>query len=327
MSVDLRTDVEHCWYAMTVEEVAEALEVDLSRGLPTAEVAARQERHGPNALRSAPPTPWWRLLLSQFTDGLIVVLMGAAVLSLAIGELEEAAFIAALLVFNGLLGFWQESRAQRSLAAIEALVVPHTRVRRDGTVHQVAATDLVPGDVVLLEAGDTVPADGRLAVAFRLAIAEAALTGEAVPVDKHTGPVAADTVLADRTGMAFNHPAVTEGRAEVIVTETGMATEIGKLAALIAEVEAEPTPLQRQTAILGRRLAVIAGIAVVVLFLIGLFRGSEIDELIVGSIALAVAAIPEALPATVTVTLAVGMSRLARRRAVVKRLHAVETLG
>jgi Ca2+-transporting ATPase len=312
---------------MTVEEVGRALSVDPLRGLPPDEVAARQARYGPNALRAAPPPPWWRLLLSQFTEGLILVLLGAAVLSLVIGEIEEALFIAALLVFNGLLGFWQETKAQRSLAAIEAMVVPLARVRRGGVMQQVPANELVPGDVVLLEAGDTVPADGRLVVAHRLAIAEAALTGEAVPVDKGTQSVDGDTVLADRTGMAFTHTAVTAGRAELVVTGTGMDTEIGKLATLMGEVEPEPTPLQRQTATLGHRLAMIAGAAVALLFTIGLIRGEDVEELVVGSIALAVAAIPEALPATVTVTLAIGMGRLARRRAVVKRLHAVETLG
>ncbi|RZU54476.1 Ca2+-transporting ATPase [Krasilnikovia cinnamomea] len=315
------------WHAMAVDDVAQALGVDVAQGLPATQVVDRQARYGPNALRSTPPAPWWRLLLAQFTDGLILVLLGAAVLSLAIGEIEEAAFIAVLLVFNGLLGFWQERQAQQSLAAIQALVVPQARVRRDGAVQQIPADELVPGDVVLLEAGDTVPADGRLAGAFRLAVAEAALTGEAVPVDKGTAPVAQDTALGDRTDMAFTHTAVTAGRAEEIVTATGMDTEIGKLAALMSEVEPEPTPLQRQTAQLGHRLALIAGAAVLVLLLIGLAQGTPWHELVVGSIALAVAAIPEALPATVTVTLAVGMSRLAKRRAVVKRLHAVETLG
>ncbi|SNY29770.1 cation-translocating P-type ATPase [Paractinoplanes atraurantiacus] len=315
------------WHAMAVDEVERALTVDTGQGLSAAEVTARQARYGPNALSSAPPPPWWRLLLGQFTDGLILILFGAAVLSLVIGEIEEAVFIAVLLAFNGILGFWQERQAQQSLAAIEALVVPQARVRRDGGVHQIPADQIVPGDVVLLEAGDTVPADGRLAAAFRLAVAEAALTGEAVPVDKSIAPVGPDTGLADRTDMAFTHTAITAGRAELLVTATGMDTEIGKLATLMSEVESEPTPLQRQTAQLGHRLALIAGVAVVVLLIIGLAQGEEFQELIVGAIALAVAAIPEALPATVTVTLAVGMSRLAKRRAVVKRLHAVETLG
>ena len=331
MSVDLnptspaRTDR---WYAMTVEEVARTLSVDPRAGLPPDEVAARQaaprcrtpcvrprrRRGGSCCWPSSPRVSSWCCWARRCCRWLI-------------GEIEEAVFIAVLLVFNGLLGFWQETKAQRSLAAIEAMVVPQTRVRRDGIMQQVPAEDLVPGDVVLLEAGDTVPADGRLVVAHRLAIAEAALTGEAVPVDKGTGAVPADTVLADRTGMAFTHTAVTAGRAELIVTGTGMATEIGKLATLMGEVEPEPTPLQRQTTKLGHRLAMIAGAAVVLLFTIGLIRGEDVEELIVGSIALAVAAIPEALPATVTVTLAIGMGRLARRRAVVKRLHAVETLG
>ena len=331
MSVQLTSDPHDLrganWHAMTVDEVTGALAADTARGLSAAEAAARHARYGPNALRSAPPTPWWNLLLGQFTDGLILVLLGAALLSLLIGEVEEAVFIAVLLVFNGVLGFWQERQAQRSLAAVQGLVVPRARVRRDGAVQQVPSDQLVPGDLVLLEAGDTVPADGRLVAAFRLAVAEAALTGEAVPVDKDTRPVGRDTALADRTGMAFTHTAITAGRAELVVTATGMDTEIGKLATLMSEVEPEPTPLQRQTSQLGHRLALIAGAAVLGLLVVGLVQGSPLHELVVGAIALAVAAIPEALPATVTVTLAVGMSRLAQRRAVVKRLHAVETLG
>ena len=201
------------WHAMEVGAVAERLGVDPGRGLAPPEVATRLDRYGMNALRTAPPPPWWKLLFDQFTDGLILVLVAAAILSASIGETEEAIFIAALLVFNGLLGFWQERQAQQSLAAIEALVVPQARVLRDGTVQQVPADTLVPGDIVLLEAGDTVPADGRLAVAARVAVAEAALTGEAVPVDKGTAPVASETALGDRTAMVFTHTAVTAGRA------------------------------------------------------------------------------------------------------------------
>jgi Ca2+-transporting ATPase len=317
---------EH-WHELDVDEVARRLDVDPAPGLSAAEAAARQGRFGPNELRSAPPTPAWKLLVRQFTDGLIVVLFGAAILSLAVGEIEEAAFIFVLLVFNGVLGFWQERQAQRSLAAIEAMVVAQARVRREGRVEQIPATDLVPGDVILLEAGDTVPADARIAVAARLAIAEAALTGEAVPVDKGSAPVAAETVLGDRSDMVFTQTAVTAGRAEAIVVATAMDTEIGRLAGLMAEVEAEPTPLQRQTTQLGHRLAALAGVAVVVVAISRLADGESWSDVLVGSISLAVAAIPEALPATVTVTLAIGMSRLAKRHAVVKRLHAVETLG
>jgi Ca2+-transporting ATPase len=315
------------WHALSVDEVTGRLDVEVSAGLSAAEVAARQQRYGPNALQAEPSPPWWKLMLDQFTDGLILVLIGAAILSFAIGEIEEAVFIVVLLVFNGVLGFWQERQAQQSLAAIQAMVVPHARVRRGGVVSEVPADQLVPGDVLLLEAGDTVPADGRLVVAARLAVAEAALTGEAVPVDKGVAAVEAGTALADRTDMVFTQTAVTAGRAEVLVTAIGADSEIGKLAQLMAAVEPEPTPLQKQTAQLGRRLAMIAGVAVLLLIIIGLARGVAFHKLVVHAIALAVAAIPEALPATVTVTLAVGMSRLAKRQAVVKRLHAVETLG
>jgi Ca2+-transporting ATPase len=321
------SDAAAPWHSLPPEQVAAELRVEPATGLSGDEAAQRLAQVGHNRLASAPPTPWWRLLVGQFTDGLILVLFGAAILSLAIGEIEEAVFIAVLLVFNGLLGFWQERQAQQSLAAIEAMVVPRARVRRDGATQEIAADEIVPGDVVLLEAGDTVPADGRLVVAARFAVAEAALTGEAVPVDKDPAAVAADVVLADRTDMVYTQTAVTAGRGEVVVTATGMATEIGKLAALMADVEAEPTPLQVQTEKLGHRLALVAGVAVMLVMAAGLARGQSFSHAVVEAIALAVAAIPEALPATVTVTLAVGMNRLVKHQAIVKRLHAVETLG
>jgi Ca2+-transporting ATPase len=315
------------WHALAGDRVAAAFGVEVGIGLSDQDASARLADDGPNRLVSAPPTPWWRMLVSQFTDGLILVLFGAAVLSLAIGEIEEAVFIAVLLVFNGVLGFWQERQAQQSLAAIEAMVVPRARVRRGGLVKEVPADEIAVGDIVLLEAGDTVPADGRLMVAARFAVAEAALTGEAVPVDKDPAAVPVDAALADRTDMVYTQTAVTAGRGEFVVTSTGMGTEIGKLATLIAEVETEPTPLQEQTAKLGHQLALVAGVAVIAVVLIGLARGQSLSHVLVEAIALAVAAIPEALPATVTVTLAVGMSRLVKHHAIVKRLHAVETLG
>jgi Ca2+-transporting ATPase len=326
-STSSSVEPEVVWHALDVDAVVRRVDSDLQIGLTAADAATRLEARGPNALETAPPTPWWKLLVSQFTDGLILVLVGAGILSLVIGEVEEAAFIAVLLVFNGILGFWQERQAQQSLAGIQALVVPRARVRRDGVVTDIPAMQLVQGDVVLLEAGDTVPADARVVVAARVSVAEAALTGEAVPVPKDAAVLTAETVLADRSNMLYTQTAVTAGRAEGVIIATGMDTEIGKLARLMAEVSPEPTPLQEQTTKLGHRLALIAGLAVVLMAIIGFARGLALHQVVIEGVALAVAAIPEALPATVTVTLAVGMGRLAKRHAVVKRLHAVETLG
>lgn len=318
-------------HRQTTAEVAGALGVDPALGLSTAEVHERAERYGPNALAQEPPRPAWKRFVDQFRSMIVYILAGAAVLSAAVGDLKDPVIIALVLVLNAVLGFVQEGRAEGAMAALEQMLVTRVRVRRDGTTQEVDAEQLVPGDVVLLEAGDRVPADGRLLVAVGgLAIDEAALTGESVPSDKTSEPLDVDgddLTLGDRHNQAFMNTTVVRGRAELLVTDTGMATEMGRVAGMLAAADPGPTPLQRQLDVLGKRLAGIAVVAVTVVFALQMIQGATFADAAVTAVALAVAAIPEGLPAVVTVTLAVGVRQMAMRRAIVKRLASVETLG
>ena len=311
----------------TAPDARDHLGVDPAHGLDPKEAAARLAIVGANRLAEPPRRSPWLLFLDQFRNLLIVVLIGAAVLAGLVGDLKDAVVIAVVLVMNALLGFVQEHRAERSLAALRRMLVATAKVRRAGIVREVPAEELVPGDVVLLEAGDRVPADGRLVVAASLEIDESALTGESSPVPKGTGPSPVGAPLAERPSMAHMNTVVTRGRGELVVTATGMATEIGALAGLLQSAPTTPTPLQEQLAVLGKRLAAVGGVAVSVFFVLGVARGEPVADTVLAAVALAVAAIPEGLPAVVTVTLAVGVHQLAKRGAVVKRLASVETLG
>jgi Ca2+-transporting ATPase len=316
------------WHGLTAAEAAGRLGVDPAVGLDPAPVKDRLARHGENRLAEKPPRSKWLLLLDQFKSLLILVLVAAAALAWAIGDLKDAVVILVVVILNALLGFWQEHRAEATLAALKKMLSPEARVRRGGRVEVIPAAGLVPGDVVLLEAGDRVPADGRLLAAHNVEIDEAALTGESHPVAKDAAQVLGlHAPLAERINMAYMNTVVTRGRAELLVTATGMATEMGRLTGMLEAAEPGPTPLQIQLDGLGHRLAMIAGGVVSLILVLGLLRGQPWVETLLTSIALAVAAIPEGLPAVVTVTLALGMHRMARNRAIVKKLAAVETLG
>jgi Ca2+-transporting ATPase len=322
-----QVDRQPAWHALAPAEVAARLDVDPGRGLEPAEVAIRLATSGRNELTEAPRKPRWQLFLDQFRNVLIAVLIGAAVLAGLVGDFKDTIVIAVVLLINAVLGFVQEDRAERSLAALRQMLVATARVRRQGVVTEVAAPEVVPGDVVLVEAGDRIPADGRITAAHSLEIDESALTGESSPVVKGTAGAAEDASLADRAGMAYMNTVVTRGRGEVLVTATGMGTEIGHLAGLLQSTVEHRTPLQDQLHVLGKRLAVAAGVAVAAFFTLGILRGGTIADTVLSSVALAVAAIPEGLPAVVTVTLAVGVHQMAKRGAIVKRLASVETLG
>jgi Ca2+-transporting ATPase len=308
-------------------DVASRFDVDLAAGLEPGVAAQRLAEVGANRLAEPPRRSPWLVLLDQFRNLLIVVLIAAAVLAGLVGDLKDTVVIGAVLVINAGLGFAQEHRAERSLAALRRMLVATAKVRRGGAVTELPAEELVPGDVVLLEAGDRVPADGRLVVAASLEIDESALTGESTPAAKSAGTAPADAPLAERTSMAHMNTVVTRGRGELVVTATGMATEIGALAELLQAAHTAPTPLQEQLAVLGKRLAAVGAVAVAVFFVLGLARGEPLGDTVLASVALAVAAIPEGLPAVVTVTLAVGVHQMAKRGAIVKRLASVETLG
>ena len=315
------------WHALEIKDVVDRLELDASFGLASATVERRLQEFGPNQLAQKKPRPLWRKFLDQFNSLLIIILIGAAVLAGAVGDLHDTIVIAIVVLVNAMLGFVQEYRADAALAALKQMLASIVRVRRDGLVGVAETGRLVPGDVLLLEAGDRIPADARVIAAYGAEVAEAALTGESQPVAKTSLPVAADTVLAERSCMLYMNTVVTRGRLEAVVTATGMATEMGRLAGMLAEAPDSATPLQIQLGHLGKRLAAIAGGVVALFFIIGLLRGEDTITTAMTAIALAVAAIPEGLPAVVTVTLALGMRRMANSNAIVKRLAAVETLG
>jgi P-type Ca2+ transporter type 2C len=310
-------------------DVAAALGVDPDAGLTRSEAAGRLERGGRNELAEPPRRSRLALFAAQFKSLLIVILVIAAGLAAAVGDLKDAVVIGVVLVLNATLGYVQEAKAERSVDALRRMLTTRARVRRDGRLVDVDGAELVPGDVVLLEAGDRAPADGRLLQATTLAVDESSLTGESTAVDKRVeaGEMEPDAAVADRHTMLWMNTTVVRGRGELLVTATGMDTEIGSVAEMLSEAEARPTPLQRQIDVLGRRLALLAGVAVAIVLAVALLQGDTLAEAALDAIALAVAAIPEGLPAVVTLTLAVGTAGMARRNAIVKRLPSVETLG
>jgi len=315
------------WHAWTPEAVVRSLAVDPACGLTMQRVEALRRAHGANVLAEPPPSPPWRVFVRQFLSPLIYLLLLAAILALALGHHGDAAVIVAVVLLNAVVGGIQEGRAQRSMAALRRLAQLQARVLRDGSERQLAASELVPGDIVLLAGGDAVAADARLLEAAQLQVAEAALTGESVPVTKSPAALAQDTVLADRRSMVYAGTHVTAGRASAIVVAIGQATEVGRIATL-AESDVEPrTPLERRLERFGRQLVVAAlGLFALVMGL-GLWRGLPLADLAMVAISQMVSMVPEGLPVAMTVALAVGMQRMAARGAIVRRLSAVETLG
>ncbi|UOY01203.1 HAD-IC family P-type ATPase [Blastococcus sp. PRF04-17] len=314
-------------HELPVHEVVLLLETDHERGLAPDEAARRLRLEGPNALpRIDRRGPLVRFLV-QFHHPLIYVLLAAAVATMLLGEVVDAAVILAVVLINAVIGFVQEARAEQALDALMAMVRTRATVVRDGVRHRISSEDLVPGDVVVLETGDRVPADLRFITAQELQIDESALTGESVPVEKAPVELPAGTVLADRTNMAYSSGLVTRGRGRGIVVATGADTEIGRIHRLVGEAETLHTPLTRKIGRFSRVLtAVILGLALLA-FVMGTVRGEPVDQMLTAAVALAVGAIPEGLPAVVTITLAIGVARMARRRAIIRRLPAVETLG
>lgn len=312
---------------MSADAVAANLDVAPAAGLALGEVERRRRSHGRNELRRHPPRPLVAILLDQFKS-LITVLLGvAAALSAAFAHWTEAAAIAAVIAINALIGFATEWRAVRSMEALRSMTVQHARVRRGGTVVEVPAGDLVPGDVVLLEGGDVVPADLRLVEASKLQCDESVLTGESLPVAKRVDAMPAATALAERAGMAFQGTAVTRGSGAGIVVATGMASELGRIAALVEQAEPERTPLERRIAVLSRQLVWLTLVLAAAIAGFGIATGKPVLLMLETAIALAVAAVPEGLPMVTTLVLARGMWRMARRNALIERLSAVETLG
>lgn len=314
-------------YDQPVNKIATDLKTTLKTGLRESEARARLARHGPNELREKPPTSPFFLFIRQFHSPLIYILITAGLITVATAEFTDSIAIWAVLIFNAVIGFYQERKAEKTVQALKRYLTPEAKVIRSGNEQIIPAKDLVVGDIILLQAGDRVPADSRLITASNLQIIEAALTGEALPSTKHAEVLATDTPLADRENMAFMGTYVAQGSAEAIVVATGIHTEIGQIAKLIQTTAATETPLQRSIAQFGKGLSIAVIATTTSIFLLGLIVGRGILEMLGIAISLTVSAIPEGLPVVVTVTLAVGMWRMAQRQAVIRRLPAVETLG
>jgi Ca2+-transporting ATPase len=319
------------WHSRTPDELETTLQSNLDRGLTEWEAQQRLAKHGPNELPEAPPVSALTLLLGQFTSVIIWVLIGAAVISGLLQEWVDAAAILAIVLLNAVLGFVQEYRAEQSIAALKKLSITMARVIREGAIRSIPARELVPGDLVQIEAGDRVPADSRVVYATGFQTQEASLTGESTPVAKSAEPIPQiDVPLGDRHNMLFMGTIAVSGKGRPLVTATGAQTELGKIAALIhreAQAEQEETPLQRRLEQLGHTLLWLSLGIVVVVFLLGALRGVPLVTMFLTAVSLAVAAIPEGLPAVVTITLALGVTRMVQRHALIRRLPAVETLG
>lgn len=316
------------WYRESKEELLLDLDTNVNSGLTKDEVDLRLEKYGPNDLKEEDKKSFLSKVIAQFSDFLILILIGAAVVSFAVGESKDAIVILAIVIVNAFLGIYQEGRAEKALDALKKMSSPNAKVIRNGNLVTVPANTLVPGDVVSLDAGDIIPADLRLVESSNLKIEEASLTGESVPVEKDSNITFEDEVsLGDRKNMAYMSTAITYGRGKGIVVGTGHDTEIGKIATMIQSFEDEVTPLQKQLNQLGKVLGLTTIFICIAVFGMGLLQGREVLEMFMVAISLAVAAIPEGLPAIVTIVLAIGMNRMVKRHAIVKKLLAVETLG
>jgi magnesium-transporting ATPase (P-type) len=315
------------WHALPADDALRALQADPARGLATDEAARRSAAHGANALPEPPPRPAWLALLRQFKSPLIYLLFIAALLAVALGHHGDAAVILAVVGVNALIGAFQEGRAERSMAALRRLSALRVRVLRDGMESSLEARALVPGDIVLLAAGDAVAADARLIEAAQLHAAEAALTGESVPVAKRVPALPEATALGDRSNMVFSGTHVTAGRARAVVVATGAHTEVGRIAGLTERAEDPKTPLEQRLAQFGRALVVAALLLFVLVVLLGLWRTLPLADVLMVAISQMVSMVPEGLPVAMTIALAVGMQRMAARGAIIRRLSAVETLG
>ncbi len=318
----------HSFFNQTIAATVAELATEPSRGLSAVEARARLESAGPNKLAEATPPPWWRKLLEQFNQLVIWILLAATIVSGVLGDWLEAGAILAIVILNALLGFFQERKAEEALTSLRRLSTPIARVLRDGALHNIATEELVPGDVVELEAGDQVPADLRLLSSFGLKMQEAALTGESTPVEKDAKTVLpSDATMAERINLAFMGTSAVAGKGRGVVAATGMQTELGRIAGFLQMEEREATPLQKRLEELGRVLIFACLALVALIFILQLWRGESLANTFLLAVSLAVAAVPEGLPAVVTIALALGLQRMVKRNALIRRLASVETLG
>lgn len=316
------------WYTYRPNQVVEELNSNEEHGLSTTDAAGRLADYGTNELAGQEGRSPWRILLEQLSGVMILILFVAALISIFLGDYYDAVAILLIIVLNAALGFRQDYKAERSMAALKKLSVPIVKVKRGGRILEIPSADLVPGDIVLLETGNLVPADGRVLQSVNLRVEEAALTGESVAIEKESELVyESKRAIGDRRNMVYMGTIVTYGRGEIIITETGMQTELGHIARMLQSVEEEATPLQQRLDQVGKVLAVVAIAIVTVIFVLGILRGENLEEMFLTAVSLAVAAVPEAMPAVATIALALGAQRMLARKALIRKLPAVETLG
>ena len=322
-------DASTAWHALSIEDALAAQKVDPAKGLSAAEVEARRAKYGANRFAEQKTEPRWHAFLRQYKDAMQIVLLVAGILSIyPVKQVSTGVMLILLTVFNAYLGLSQEGKAAAAVAALQKMMIVKSRVRRDGELEEVAADELVPGDIVSFEAGDLISADGRIIAAATLEIDEAALTGESLPTSKLVDAVAPDAPLGDHHDMAFMNTNVTRGSGQMVVTSTGMSTEVGHISGMLQVDKGQETPLTRQINTLTNQLLVIAGLALLASISIGYFiRGDSFNTLFVTAIAFAVSAIPTGLPAVITTILSYGTQTLAKAHAIVKQLRSVETLG
>lgn len=316
------------WYQLHPEEVLQHLDTRTDQGLSPTAVADRLATYGPNELTEQDRDSPWQLLWKQLTATMVLILIVAATLSGLLGDIKEALAIFAIVLFNAGLGFFQDYQAEQAIAALKKLAVPTVRVRRSGTLIEVGAQSLVPGDIINIEAGNLVPADGRLIDGANLRVQEASLTGESQPVDKTIEALTAPNLpIADRHNMIYMGTAVTYGHGLAVVTATGMNTELGHIAAAIQTAKPSPTLLQQRLDQFGKHLAIAIVILILIIFAVGLLQGENLRFMFLTAVSLGVAAVPEGLPAIVTIALALGAQRMLKHQALIRKLPAVETLG
>ncbi len=316
------------WFAKQPQEILQEFDTTLDNGLSDHEVEVRREKFGPNELIDRGTKSPWKIILEQLSETMVVILIISAIIMFFLHEYKDAIVILIIVVLNSALGFSQEYRAEKAMAALKKMATPKVRVRRGGRVSEISSRELVPGDVIYLEAGSAIPADGNLIESANFRVQESVLTGESEAVEKDIQPILKeDPALGDQHNRIFMGTLATYGRATAVVTDTGMETELGKIAEMIQSVGGERTPLQRRLDQLGKSLAIAALVIVVVVFLLGILRGEPVRTMFLTAISMAVAAVPEGLPAVVTIALAIGAQRMLKRNALIRKLPAVETLG
>ena len=322
------------WHSSSVEEIAKNLKTNINIGLPDDEAQKRFERYGPNNLKEKKKESIFVKFIKQFNDFMIITLIIAAIISAVVSKLNgeadyiDSIIIVAIVIFNAIMGLVQEQKAEKSLEALKKMSAPNAKVRRNGRVQEIDAAMVVPGDIVILEAGNYVPADCRLINSYNLKIEESALTGETIPSLKDSSKILKEnTAMGDLCNMVFATTIVVNGHGEAIVVETGMNTRVGKIAGMIIEDESPETPIQKKLAEVGKILAIACIIICVLIFVIGIFKRIPIIEMFMTSVGLAVAAIPEGLPAIVTIMLSIGVTKMAKKNSIIRKLPAVETLG